>query len=109
MTALLVQATEARIQLFKSGERGKRRRDIAVQTLRQGAQVQDVAILRHRDQQRVSGAQRLGEPSLVYELAYPANLKFHRRGTVHSKLVADPNPQDPRPPRRLRASTLIAA
>jgi len=54
MAAFLVQAAEAGMQSFKSGERGERRRDIAAQPLRMRAQIQDVAILRHRDQQRVS-------------------------------------------------------
>ena len=55
MAAFLVQATEARVQLFKSGERGERRGDVAEQTLCMRAQIQDIAILRHRDQQGVSG------------------------------------------------------
>ena len=54
MTTLLVKAAEAGMQLLKCGERGERRGDVAEQTLRLRAQIQDVAILRHRDQQRVS-------------------------------------------------------
>jgi len=83
MTALLVEAAEARMQSFEAGQRGKRRIDIAEQTLRQRAQNQDVAILGHRDQECVSRAQGFGEAPLIDEFARSPNFKLYRRRTVH--------------------------
>src|SRR4029077_5218640 len=120
MTTFLVQAAEARMQLLESVEGGERRRDVAQQTLRLRAQIQEVAILGDRHQQTVSRAQAFREPPLAYELAYPPNLEFHRRGMVHertisphssvwpsSEFVAQRGPQDPWPQRRLRDYELI--
>jgi hypothetical protein len=85
VTALLVEAAESRMQLFESGERRKRCRDVTEHTLRKRAQIQDVTILRHRDQQGVCRRQSLGEPPLLYEFAYSPDLKFHGRGMIHIK------------------------
>ena len=61
VTALLVEAAEAGMQLFKRGERGERRGDVAEMTLRQRPQVQDVAILGHGREQRLGRPQAGGE------------------------------------------------
>jgi hypothetical protein len=71
------------MQLLESGKRGQSRRDVADVTLRQRAQVKDVAILRHRDQERLGCPQAFSEPPLRYEAAQALNLKFHRRGMAH--------------------------
>jgi hypothetical protein len=48
LTALLVQATESRMQLLESGKCRKCCRYVAEHTLRKRAQIQNVPILGHR-------------------------------------------------------------
>src|SRR6202049_3101402 len=129
MASLLVQPTESRMHLLKCGERSQRCRDVALQTLRMGAQKQEVAILRHRDQQRLGCPQGFRQPPLLQQLAYALYLKLHGahesarvvssplapRGTKSaaetraSETVSERHAEDPRPQRRLRDDELIGA
>jgi hypothetical protein len=83
MAALLVEAAEARMHSLQSGERGKRRRDIPEPALRHGPQIQNVTILRDREDQGIRRPQDVGETVLLHELAHALDLKIDRRELVH--------------------------
>ena len=75
--AFLVEAAEPRMQALELGERGESGRDITREALGHRAQIQDVTVLWHRDQQRLGRAQGRRELPLLQQLAYPLNLTLH--------------------------------
>ena len=84
VAALLVEAAEARMQLFKRSQRGERRGNLAEMALCQRPQVQNVAILGHGGEQRVSRPQAGGELALRHQFANAPHLKFHRGRVTHA-------------------------
>src|SRR5512146_2186512 len=123
--ALLVQPAETRIQALEPGYRVERRGNITREALGDRAQVENVTILRHRDQQRLGRAQRRRELPQSEQLAYALNFMLHhgsptrtaaaerRRGTVSPpgllEIVSERDLDDPRPQRRLLDDELIGA
>jgi hypothetical protein len=75
--ALLVEAAEARVQALEPDERGESRGDIAREALRHGTQIEDVAILRDREQQRVRRLQGRRELPQPQQLANALDFPFY--------------------------------
>jgi len=69
LATFLVEATEARVELFEPGERSQRRWNIAEPALCYRVQIQDIAVLRNLRQQGPGAAKRIGEPPLRHEAA----------------------------------------
>src|SRR6185437_6962536 len=104
VSALLVQAAEARVEALQRRERVERGGDITRDALRNRPQIEEVTILRHREQERVGrthGSRRL---PLLEQLAYALNFLLHL-----VEIVSERDSDHPRPQRCLLDDELVGA